>query len=161
MTSFRLGLNRGSSNYSFFDPESGVSLSIGNPVGFANRITPMILRGLKYKTIIDLDNVIDLSTGNFKTAQETITPANAAVPPAEPQKDKIPNEEPPKSDATEQSASAESKAPEATVETPTEAPADETPEVSVETEATTPAVEEKAGNDGEEKKTTTKNSKKK
>jgi len=73
---FRIGLLRGPSNYSFFDPRSGLNLSIGNPVGFANRVTPMILRGLKHKTLLDLDGVIDIKKGVLKAEIEN--PAEAA-----------------------------------------------------------------------------------
>jgi hypothetical protein len=119
MDSFRIGLIIGSSNYNFFDPAAGLNLSIGNPVSFATKITPMILRGLKFKTLRDLDNVIDLTTGTFKTAQEVkeeIPATNTATAPASP------NLEPPKSGATEPSITGESKAPEAPVD---EAPADD------------------------------------
>jgi hypothetical protein len=157
MASFRIGLIVGSSNYSFFDPDAGLNLSIGNPVGFANRITKKILRGLKFKTLVDIDGVIDLATGNFKTVQEIKEPV---TPPADP------NVEPPKSDATDASEVKEPEVPE--VPANSEAPADSTPEAPVETsevpeekvEAPAEVVEAPAVVEGEDRKAT-KNTKKK
>ena len=82
MNSFRVSLNKGSSNYSFFDPDSRLNLSLSNPIGFANRITPLILKGVRYGALIDIDKVIDLETGGFKVVK-TEAPVAPTVPPKE------------------------------------------------------------------------------
>lgn len=45
---------RKNDNYAFFCPQSRMHLTISNPVGFADRVTPAIERALKAKTIIDI-----------------------------------------------------------------------------------------------------------
>jgi hypothetical protein len=63
---FVLELNRRiRNNYVFFDPETPLHLSVVHPRGKASRITPSIMRALKGSTIIDVDGVIDLNTGDF------------------------------------------------------------------------------------------------
>lgn len=88
MNSFRLGLVKGSSNYSFFDPDSRLNLSLSNPVGFANRITPLIFNGVKYGNLVDIDKVIDLETGTFKVipVATPVVPVTPIVSPVEPPK---------------------------------------------------------------------------
>ena len=56
-------------NYAFFCPVSRMHLTVSSPVGFSNEVTPAILKGLKAKTILDVDGVIDLETGTVKEAQ--------------------------------------------------------------------------------------------
>ena len=52
----RIGLNlRIKDNYAFFCPESRLHLTRSNPVGITDRVTSSILRGLKAKTLIDID----------------------------------------------------------------------------------------------------------
>lgn len=53
-------------NYAFFCPVSRLHLTLSNPVGLADRVTQYILRGVKTKSLIDIDNVIDLNTGTVK-----------------------------------------------------------------------------------------------
>lgn len=58
---YRIGLNaRARENYAFFCPESRLHLTRSNPVGTIDRVTSSILRGLKAKTLIDVDGTIDL-----------------------------------------------------------------------------------------------------
>lgn len=52
-------------NYAFFCPQSGLHLDVVNPVGFTDRVTPSILRGLKGHTLVDVDNLIDIENGCF------------------------------------------------------------------------------------------------
>ena len=61
---FEVMLNlRKPDNYSFFDPDSHLSLTMSNPRNIASRITPSILRGLRGDTLIDVNGAIDLKTG--------------------------------------------------------------------------------------------------
>lgn len=65
MATIELRLNsKKPGNYAFFCPVTKIHLTIANPVGFANRVSNYILRGLKSKTLIDVNGVIDLETGN-------------------------------------------------------------------------------------------------
>ena len=60
----RLALNlRKPYNYAFFDPKSRIHLTVSSPVGFANEVTPAILRGLRSQVLIDVDGVVDAKTG--------------------------------------------------------------------------------------------------
>lgn len=61
--------------FAFFCPDSRLHLTLSSPVGFSDRVTPAILRGLKSKTIIDVDGVIDLETGLEKTEPAPVEPA--------------------------------------------------------------------------------------
>ena len=61
-------------NYAFFCPISKLHLTISNPVGFVNEVTPAIMRGLKFNSLIDVDGVIDIETGTVKDAQQAETP---------------------------------------------------------------------------------------
>ena len=70
-------------NYAFFCPVSRMHLTVSSPVGYANEVTPAILKGLKSKSILDVDGVIDLETGTVKKAQakvQTPEPEKAAAP---------------------------------------------------------------------------------
>ena len=69
--------------YAFFCPVSRLHLTRSNPVGYTDRVTSAILTGLKYKTLLDVDGVVDLETGkivtkaadNNKEENKTETPA--------------------------------------------------------------------------------------
>lgn len=64
----RLKLNhKKTNNYAFFCPASRLHLTVSNPLGMVEGITPAIIRGILSKSIIDVDNVIDTSTGKLKT----------------------------------------------------------------------------------------------
>ena len=132
----KLALNRHKfNNYAFFCPVSKLHLTVSNPVGYANEVTPAILRAVKVNTLIDVDGVIDIETGTVKDAQQVTTPVqetpkspeetdNADTKkdntPEQPEKvDKNPaetpeNEEEVKDEEKEASAETEAEAPKAT-----------------------------------------------
>ena len=58
-------------NYAFFDPRSRIHLTVSNPIGFANEVTPAILRGLRSQVIIDVDGVVDIKTGMIAEKKES------------------------------------------------------------------------------------------
>ena len=62
-------------NYAFFCPVSRMHLTVSSPVGYANEVTSAILKALKSKTIIDVDDVVDLETGTVKKAQAKVQPS--------------------------------------------------------------------------------------
>ncbi len=63
----KIALNRKvPSNYAFFCPVSKLHLTLSNPVGYIDRITNNVLVGLRKKTLIDVNNVIDITTGSIK-----------------------------------------------------------------------------------------------
>jgi len=65
---FTVRLNpRKSNNYAFFCPVTKLHLTVRNPVGTASEVSPAILRAVKIGLLIDVDNVIDLTTGKLKT----------------------------------------------------------------------------------------------
>ena len=71
----KLALNRHKfNNYAFFCPVSKLHLTVSNPVGYTNEVTPAILRAVKVNTLIDVDGVIDIETGTVKDAQSVNTP---------------------------------------------------------------------------------------
>ena len=53
-------------NHAFFCPVSRLHLTRSNPVGHVDRVTSAILIGLTYKTLLDVNGVVDLKTGNLK-----------------------------------------------------------------------------------------------
>ena len=71
----KLMLNRQKfNNYAFFCPVSKLHVTVSNPVGYVNEVTPAILRAIKLSTLIDVDGVIDIETGTVKDAQQVTTP---------------------------------------------------------------------------------------
>lgn len=136
-------------NYAFFCPISRLHLTRSNPVGFVNEVTQYIIRGLKSNVLIDVDNVIDLETGNEKAAEAKQAPVNPQpipdpVPPAQPsqdQKESSPESKEP--EATEpETAEPETAEPETVEPETAESGKVETPEeVPPETPAETPAEE--------------------
>ena len=66
-------------NYAFFCPVSRLHLTVSSPVGFANEVTPAILKALKVKTILDVDGVVDIEAGTVKVKQAA--PATKAKEP--------------------------------------------------------------------------------
>jgi len=67
---FKLALNtRKFNNYAFFCPVSRLHLTVSSPVGYANEVTPAILKALKAETVLDVDGVIDIKTGTVKGKQ--------------------------------------------------------------------------------------------
>ena len=65
-------------NYAFFCSVSRLHLTVSNPIGYADKVTPAILKALKSKTLIDVDNVIDIETGTVKEAQPIKEPEEHA-----------------------------------------------------------------------------------
>lgn len=66
MATIELRLNpRKLGNYAFFCPVTKLHLTLANPVGTTDRVSVYILRALKGKTLIDVNNVIDLETGKL------------------------------------------------------------------------------------------------
>lgn len=63
-------------NYAFFCPVSRMHLTVSSPVGFADEVTPAILKGLKSKAILDVDGVIDLETGTVNKVQAKAQPTS-------------------------------------------------------------------------------------
>ena len=61
-------------NYAFFCPVSKLHVTVSNPVGYVNEVTPAILRAIKLSTLIDVDGVINIETGTVKDAQPVKTP---------------------------------------------------------------------------------------
>jgi hypothetical protein len=68
-------------NYAFFCPVSKVHLTVSSPVGFANEVTPAILKAVKANTVLDVDGVIDLETGSAAKSkpEATKSPEKAEV----------------------------------------------------------------------------------
>lgn len=66
MATIELRLNpRKPGNYAFFCPVTKLHLTLSNPVGTTDRVSAYILRGVKGKTLIDVNNVINLETGEL------------------------------------------------------------------------------------------------
>ena len=53
-------------NYVFYCPEIRFQLDLSKPGGIAPRLTSAILRGLKGKTLIDVDGVVDIEKKSVK-----------------------------------------------------------------------------------------------
>ena len=67
MAGIRLELNRSvDENYAFFCPHALIHLSQTQPRGIAPRLSSSILTGLRFGTLIDVDGVVDLETGEIK-----------------------------------------------------------------------------------------------
>ena len=61
-------------NYAFFCPVSRLHVTVANPVGYVNEVSPAILKALKSKTLLDIDGVIDIETGGMKVAADETSP---------------------------------------------------------------------------------------
>ena len=98
-------------NYAFFCPVSRLHLTVSSPVGFANEVTPAILKALKAKTILDVDGVIDIEAGTVKVKQAApVTKAKEPVHEEAPEpKSAEPNESNEKVDADENIEKVEEK----------------------------------------------------
>ena len=134
----KLALNRHKfNNYAFFCPVSKLHLTVSNPVGYANEVTPAILRAVKVNTLIDVDGVIDIETGTVKDAQQV----NTSVQETPKSPEETDNADTKKDNTPEQPA----KVDENPVETPEneEEVKDEEKEASAETEAEAPKTTKK------------------
>lgn len=68
----KLMLNRYKfNNYAFFCPISRLHLTVSSPIGYADKVTPAILKALKSKTLLDVDNVIDIEKGTVKAQEQS------------------------------------------------------------------------------------------
>lgn len=148
-------------NYAFFCPISRLHLTRSNPAGTISEVTPYILRGLKSKVLIDVDNVIDLETGNEKAAEQkqqapvNPQPIQNPVPPAPTPDQKESASETQETKEPEAAPEPETAEPEK-VETPEEAPAEAPATPAEETPLPVdaiPAAEEKTTKKGGRKKT--------
>lgn len=71
MTGIRLELNQKvDENYVFFCPHALIHLSRSKPMGVAPRLSSYILTALRFGTLIDVDGVVDLETGELKQSTE-------------------------------------------------------------------------------------------
>lgn len=72
MATVELKLNlRKPGNYAFFCPVTKLHLTLTNPVGTTDRVSAYIIRGVKSKTLIDINNVINLETGELNVNNKT------------------------------------------------------------------------------------------
>lgn len=72
MATIELRLNqRKPGNYAFFCPVTKLHLTLTNPVGIADRVSPYILRALKSNTLVDVNGVIDLESGKTNVNNNT------------------------------------------------------------------------------------------
>lgn len=79
MDGIKIGLNRKKpGNYAFYCPSSRLHLTLSNPVAYVDRVTSAILVGLRFGTLIDVNGVINLQTGEVSAA-----PVMAAEKPVE------------------------------------------------------------------------------
>ena len=67
-------------NYAFFCPVTKLHLTLTNPVGTTDRVSAYILRGLKSKSLIDVNNVVDLETGKVNAKNKKSEPEVVAQP---------------------------------------------------------------------------------
>ena len=73
MATIELRLNpRKLGNYAFFCPVTKLHLTLTSPVGTTDRVSVYILRALKSKTLIDVNNVINLETGMLSANNKEI-----------------------------------------------------------------------------------------
>lgn len=103
MATIELRLNpRKPGNYAFFCPVTKLHLTLANPVGITDRVSPYILRGLKASTLIDVNKVINLETGELNVKnnkeikkevkiEEPVKPETTAT---QEQKEELPSQEP-------------------------------------------------------------------
>lgn len=75
-------------NYSFVCPVAPLCLNLINRSGYTTVVSPSILRGLKGRTLIDVNGMIDLETGQFKSASSTTVAEATEVAPEEIKEDK-------------------------------------------------------------------------
>jgi hypothetical protein len=81
----KLALNtHKTNNYAFFCPVSRLHLTVSSPVGFANEVTPAILRALRVKTILDVDGVIDIEAGAVKVDTQAPKKEEPVITPEQP-----------------------------------------------------------------------------
>ena len=80
MAGIKLELNRNvDENYAFFCPHALIHLSQSQPMGVAPRLSSYILTALRFGTLIDVDGVVDLETGELKQPSEENPDASDSV----------------------------------------------------------------------------------
>lgn len=80
MAGIKLELNRNvDENYAFFCPHALIHLSQSQPMGVAPLLSSYILTALRFGTLIDVDGVVDLETGELKQSAEDNTDAGISV----------------------------------------------------------------------------------
>lgn len=80
MAGIKLELNRNvDENYAFFCPHALIHLSQSQPMGVAPRLSSYILTALRFGTLIDVDGVVDLETGELKQSSEENPDASVSV----------------------------------------------------------------------------------
>ena len=80
MAGIKLELNRNvDENYAFFCPHALIHLSQSQPMGVAPRLSSYILTALRFGTLIDVDGVVDLETGELKQSSEENPDASDSV----------------------------------------------------------------------------------
>lgn len=56
-------------NFAFVDIDAPIHLSLSSPRGSVNKLTHSILRGLRGNTILDVNGVVDITTGKLKAEE--------------------------------------------------------------------------------------------
>ncbi len=78
MATIELRLNpRKLGNYAFFCPVTKLHLTLANPVGTTDRVSAYIIRAIKSKTLIDVNNVINLETGMLNVDNKKVKTENS------------------------------------------------------------------------------------
>lgn len=100
MATIELRLNqRKPGNYAFFCPVTKLHLTLANPVGITDRVSPYILRALKSNTLVDVNGVIDLESGkmnvnnNTKKTETKTEPVKSEATAIPDQKEESPSQE--------------------------------------------------------------------
>lgn len=100
MATIELRLNqRKPGNYAFFCPVTKLHLTLANPVGITDRVSPYILRALKSNTLVDVNGVIDLESGkmnvnnNTKKTETKTEPVKSEATATPDQKEESPSQE--------------------------------------------------------------------
>ena len=100
MATIELRLNqRKPGNYAFFCPVTKLHLTLANPVGITDRVSPYILRALKSNTLVDVNGVIDLESGktnvnnNKKKTETKIESVKSETTATPDRKEKSPSQE--------------------------------------------------------------------
>lgn len=66
-------------NYAFFCPVTRLHLTLTNPIGFVDGVSPYIIRGIKGGSIIDVNNVVNLEESTTKLKRRKSKDTEVAV----------------------------------------------------------------------------------
>lgn len=84
MTKYKIELSKlVRDNYVFYCPDAPIHLNLCQPVGYVDRLTSSILRGIKGGTLIDCDNLL----ATLEEKEEVVEPPKSDEEVIEPQKD--------------------------------------------------------------------------